>query len=106
LNLVRPVKIGRLLLAFAHLRSVLREIEYDLEISKFSNVELDVLSVAVLLCAKRKDFNSTEIFEHPQLQDAARATIYRAISSLEERGFLVSEKSGPIYTYSLNTEFT
>lgn len=104
LDLGKPINIGRLFLAFARLRSVLREIEHDLEISKFSSVELDVLSVIVLLCAEKNECASAEILEHPQLREAARATVYRAISSLEDRGYLVSEKRRSIYTYSLNTD--
>lgn len=94
----------RIFIAMSQLRSVLRTLELDLDIADLSKAELDVLSAAIQISGKntRAVVATTQIANHPLVQQLGKSTIYRSISSLENRGFLVVKKSGYNAEYSLN----
>jgi hypothetical protein len=84
----------RVFSAFAQLRMVMRELEVDLNVVDFTSTELDILSISIQLAKTGRPFSSSDIVAHPMLEKSARATVYRAISSLESRGILVHNQNG------------
>lgn len=88
----------------SHLRVVLRTLEEDVGVSDFSAIELDVLSAALQLSLVRRKFSAPEILEHPLVKAAGRTTVYRSISSLESRGYLIPETNGAKQLYTVRTQ--
>jgi hypothetical protein len=91
----------RVFSAFAQLRLIMRELEVDLGVDDLTNTELDILAISIRLADTGNTFASAEIVAHPMLRQSARATVYRAINSLETRGFLVPDQNGA-KQFSLN----
>jgi hypothetical protein len=89
--------------AFAQIRLIMRELEFDLEVNDWTSTELDVLSICIHLASTRKSFSASDIVAHPMLKKSARATVYRAISSLESRCFLLLDRNGT-KQYSLDLD--
>ena len=100
----KQINRKRVFFAFAKLHLVLRELQSDLGIDDLSKPELDVLSVAIQLAKGEATFSSSEIVGHPLSQQYGRATVYRAISSLEDRGFFAPERTGAKHSYTLDLE--
>lgn len=84
----------RVFSALAQLRMVMRELEVDLNVVDFTSTELDVLSISIQLAKTGREFSSSDIVAHPMLEKSARATVYRAINSLESLGVLVHNQNG------------
>jgi hypothetical protein len=84
----------RVFSAFAQLRMVMRELEIDLNVEDFTSTELDILSITIQLYKTGRPFTSSDIVAHPMLKKSARATLYRAISSLASRGILLHNQNG------------
>jgi hypothetical protein len=92
----------RVYLAFARLHYVLFDLELDLNLRSLSDVERSVLAAAILLSNSQTCFSAAELVEHPVLQRSSRATLYRAIQSLEAQSFLHLEKGGNKNIYRVN----
>lgn len=82
----------------------MRSLEEDLALDTLSNIETDALCAAVLLTVLRPDFSAPDIVNHDLLKRSGRATIYRAISTLEAAGYFVPYDEGPKNSYTLNLE--
>lgn len=88
--------------AMSRLRIALRTLEVDLGMGEMSPVELDALAAVVDLYQARRHFKATELVNHRLLQQISRASKYRVIHSLEERGVLKAvDLKGKKY-YTLN----
>lgn len=96
------IEARRVYLAFARLHYVLFELELDLNLRRLSDVERSVLAAAILLSNSQTIFSAAELVEHPFLQRSSRATLYRAIQSLEAQNFLQLEKAGSKNFYRVN----
>jgi hypothetical protein len=103
--LVTHIAKARVFSAFAQLRMVMRELESALNIEDFTTTELDILSISIQLAKSGRSFSSSDIVAHPMLKKSARATVYRAIISLESRGLLVHTQNGT-KQISLNLDAT
>lgn len=97
----KTINARRVYLAYAHLRGVARDFENELGLGNLSNTELDLLAVAIQLCENSDVFSTAQILEHPLMQGAARATIYRAIASLEAGDYFIVKQTGTKTAYSL-----
>ncbi len=75
---------------YARLRILIRAIENDNDLTIYSEVERDVLCAAIDLATSSPSFRAASIVSHPIFQSSSKATIYRAIKSLEEKGVLRS----------------
>lgn len=95
---------ARIFSAMAQLRSVLRTLELELGLADLSKGEMDVLAAAIQIANSSKNnvASAPQILDHALVQQLGRSTIYRSITSLEERGFLVTSKPGHNSEYSLN----
>jgi len=89
------------MLAWSQLHFVMRGLQQDLGIEDLSCAELDVLSVSIQLSKSSKAFASADIVGHPLLEKSSRATLYRAISSLENRGLFLPENLGTRHSFTL-----
>jgi hypothetical protein len=93
-NLVESISKVRVFAAFAQLRMLMRQLEVDLNVDDFTATELDILSISIKLAKSGRPFSASDIMAHPMLEKSARATLYRAISSLESRGILAHSQNG------------
>jgi hypothetical protein len=104
-HLSESISKVRVFAAFAQLRMVMRQLEVVLNVDDFTTTELDILSISIQLAKSGRPFSSSDILVHPMLKKSARATVYRAISSLESRGILVHTQTGT-KQISLNLDAT
>ena len=97
---VTPMVDENALSAMARLRIALRTLEADLGMGDLSPQELDALAAIVELSQAHQHFKPTELVNHRLLQQISRASKYRVIHSLEERGVLkpVDLKGRKFYT--------
>lgn len=86
--------------AMARLRIALRTLEADLGMGEMSPAELDALAAIVDLSQARDHFKPTELINHHLLKQISRASKYRVVHSLEDRGVLkpVNLKGRKYYT--------
>lgn len=86
--------------AMARLRIALRTLESDLGMGDLSAAELDAIAAIVDLSQAHQNFKPAELINHRLLKQISRASKYRVIHSLEERGFLkpVKLKGKKFYT--------
>jgi len=80
----------KIIVIYSRLRILIRAIENDNELTKYSEVERDVLCAAIDLAASSPTFRAATIVSHPIFRSSSKATVYRAIKSLEEKGVLKS----------------
>jgi hypothetical protein len=74
--------------AMARLRIALRTLEADLGMGDLSPAELDALAATVQLSEEKEYFKAADLASHPLLDQISRASKYRVIQSLEDRGLL------------------
>jgi predicted transcriptional regulator len=79
-------------LALARLRLAAKEMASDIGLSDLNNAELDVFSAALDLHSEQSGFSAAQLLEHTGAHGLSRATLYRAVQSLKERGFFVRHK--------------
>ena len=91
-------------LALARLRLAAKEMAADIGLSDLNSVELDVFSAALDLHADRDGFSAADLLQHTATQNLSRATLYRTVQSLRQRGFFMrhEEDNGKGRKLSLN----
>ena len=80
----------KLLSIYSRLRILIRAIENDNDLAQYSEVERDVLCASIDLAASSPAFRTASIVSHSIFRNGSKATTYRAIRSLEEKGILKS----------------
>lgn len=88
--------------AMARLRIALRTLEADLGMGEMSPAELDALAAIVDLSQARDHFKPTELINHHLLKQISRASKYRVVHSLEDRGVLKPVNLNGRKYYTLN----
>ncbi|EDM73209.1 hypothetical protein RAZWK3B_03275 [Roseobacter sp. AzwK-3b] len=68
----------------------MRSLEAELGLADMSAVELDALAAAVDLSALKTWFRTKDVVQHPILSNVSRATQYRAVQALEDKGFIAA----------------
>ena len=97
---------ANILSAMSRLRIALRTLESDLGMQDLTPTELDALAATVQLSEKKEHSMAAELAQHSLLDRISRASRYRAIHSLEDRGFLkmVTHKGRKAYTLSTGAQ--
>lgn len=72
----------------ARLRVLLHDMEKELGLTTLSPVERDLIYVIEELHGSGKEVQTHQILKHDLLSSVSRPTIFRAISSLLERGYI------------------
>jgi len=108
---MQPVKLrnhimpkNRLFSALAQLRSVARTLEMEMGLENLSKADLDVLCAIIQIsnADARNTATTTQILDHPLVQQIGRSTVYRTITTLEELRSLTVIKRGHNAEYALN----
>lgn len=95
---------SKVLSAMARLRIALRTLESDLGMDGLSSAELDALAATVQLSEAQTYFKAAELAKHPLLNQISRASKYRVIHSLEERGLLKQVRHNGHKRYVLSAD--
>jgi len=95
---------SNVLSAMARLRIALKTLEADLGMKDLSPAELDALAATVQLSESQVYFKAADLAKHPLLDQISRASKYRVIHSLEERGLLKMVTHEGRKRYILSTE--
>ncbi|EDM69957.1 hypothetical protein RAZWK3B_00370 [Roseobacter sp. AzwK-3b] len=77
----------------------MRSLEAELGLEDLTAAELDALAAAVDVSSSKDHFKAADIVKHPILANVSRATQYRAVQALEDKGFINSDRAfGGAYT--------
>jgi Fe2+ or Zn2+ uptake regulation protein len=70
-------------------RFLLHELEKEMELTKLSSLERDVLYVINSIAEKKQVIASQDILKHELTQGVSRPTVYRALKCLLENKYIV-----------------
>lgn len=89
---------------YAKLRTMLLEMEREFGLGDLNSCELDVLAVIESICSKQPFALGTNIVAEVEAYDHSRATAYRSLSKLVQRGMVSVGGTKRQPEYFLNTE--
>ena len=70
-------------------RFLLHELEKEMELTKLSSLERDVLYVINSIAEQKPVIASQDILKHELTQGASRPTVYRALKNLLENKYII-----------------
>lgn len=70
----------------------MRSLETELGLADLTSAELDALAAAVDLSSSKACFKAKDVVKHPLLSNVSRATQYRAVQALEDKGFIAASQ--------------